>query len=167
MLRAEGSLSVSGAMAAQAFVVRVWAPAGADQTEVFKVPLPGFHPVWVNGFQVWVYTDWGALKRGVVVELLNLMSPEGDYLTLPTLPSQGCQGFNGIRYHGPPFKCNYGLAWRTSKGALSATDVVKRRIDWEGMPDGVPADVASPAPCKLLKKSTRRRSKVSRARAAA
>jgi hypothetical protein len=170
MLAAGGSLAVSAGIAAQAFVSRTWCTEGPVRAEVFVNPFTPFHFCWVHRFQVGVYTSGGSLRRGSVLELFNVIDSQGNYYTLPTLPSEGCQGFHGLRYNGPPFHCIYGCGWRALKGALLSTDVVRMSVVWMGeqSEEELLRDPLDPptAPCKVFNKSTRRRSTTSRTRSA-
>jgi len=126
---------------------RVWAPGqGFMQDPAYTTglasgwPIPG-RPVRITLLQVWVLdVATKLLKRGTMVGLVNLTEPAQSSLfpapnrpNLRTMPLDGIQGQDGIRYDGPGFLCVYAVGWCIRSPALAAGDFVNMRIGWEGV----------------------------------
>ena len=126
-------LPVTAGIAAESEYARVWCPSrGIFLSDPALLELPPYKAIKVHSLQVWVILTAGTLKRGVVVELVNLTDQRGERFSLPSTPRDGVQGFFGVRYNGAPFTSGYGCGWWCRKGALADTNSVYMRIEFEG-----------------------------------
>lgn len=124
-------LPINAAIAAESQYARVWNPAGIFVSDPALQDLPRKCPVMVYSLQVWIITTLGYLRRGTPIELVNLTDQVGERFSLPTIPQDAVQGFNGVRYNGPPFLCEYGCGWWIRKPAVVDTNTVYMRIAWD------------------------------------
>jgi hypothetical protein len=119
---------------------RFWCPGNGFVQDPALVGWPQAGKAFVRSLEVWVLTNVGRIKRGVLVELVNLTEPAAtqfwipaNQLTLSTFPMDGVQGDMGISYFGPGFECRWGVGWTLRNPAVVPGEFVEMRIAWEGM----------------------------------
>lgn len=120
---------------------RIWCPGNRiiQDPGFTGWPQEGF--AVIRSLEVWVLTNAGRIKPGVMVELINLTEPSAtgsfwipaNQLTLPTLPEDGIQGQLGVSYVGPGFECRWGVGWTLRIPAVVPGEYVQMRVAWEGV----------------------------------
>lgn len=133
MIYVRDQLPIDATIAAESEYARVWHPAGIFVSDPALNVLPHKQAVRVYQLQVWIITTLGYLRRGLPIELVNLTDQRGERTSLKTIPVDGVAGFNGIRYDGNPFLCEYGCGWWVRTPAIIDTNTVYMRIGWEGV----------------------------------